>query len=559
MKYSETENFRSFLFFSLFFIYLMGSSLLLRAQLNQGGIPLSFKYAIPSREKSVVMVPAPDLAVMQSEDALKPLPYRYAINLPVDMDIRTHGYWTKATDGSEIWRLEIQCPGAKALTLYFGDFIMPEGGKLFVYNAQRTRCLGAFTSLNNNRDHSFASSLLPGDQLTIEYNSPSSVTQMPGIHISEIAYAYRGLLDPSKSGQDFGESGACEVNINCTEGQQWQKQRRGVARISVKQGLASFWCSGSLINNVKNDHKPYFLTADHCGTGCSAADINRWIFYFDYVSPTCENPHLEPGSRTMTGARLIAHGGNAGESGSDFFLVLLKDNVPDTFNVYYNGWSRSLVPSPSGAGIHHPEGDIQKISTYTTALVPSSWNGHPYDSHWKVVWAQTSNGHGVTEGGSSGSPIFDNTGHVLGTLTGGDSRCGSSTEGLPDYYGKFSYSWDQNGSDSSSVLKYWLDPDNTGTMVLDGQTASANDEQPEVPVKIFPNPFTDVLTLYLNNSPDIITISIYDQLGKCVFISEPGFLNKESLTFNLQVLSQGFYFLKLQGRHTNAVLKIIKQ
>lgn len=542
-----------------FLLFLLTGPACLFAQLNQGGLPLSFIFAIPAEDNPVVVSPSIHRSALQAEDEEKPLPYRYAVNIPVDLDIRTQGNWIKSPDGSNIWRLEIHAPGAQALTLYFDRFNVPAGGKLFVYSPQRTQCLGAFTARNNVEEQVFAISLISGDKLTLEYNADPDTDIIPGIHVSEIAYAYRGVQDLSKGIRDFGQSGACEVNINCSEGQQWQQQRRGVARISIKEGTGSYWCSGSLVNNVRNDKKPYFLTADHCGNGSSSTDLGRWIFYFNYLSPACENPVLEPASRTMTGARLMAHGGNEGATGSDFFLVLLKDNIPDTFGVYYNGWSRVTEPSPSGTGIHHPQGDIQKVSTYTTPLISSNWNGHPYMSHWKTVWTQTLHGHGVTEGGSSGSPIFDNTGHIVGTLTGGDSQCGTGSEDLPDYYGKFSYSWDQNGTDSASILKCWLDPDNTGTMVLSGQATSVDVRTLSIPVEVYPNPFTDCLTLRIINQADSFSASIYDQPGKCVFHLDQEKFNQERIEIDLRGLCKGLYFLKLQGRQTMAVVKIIKQ
>jgi len=544
--------------FFVFILFLAHSSLKLCAQLNEGGLPRSFTFAVPPDEKSVIQIHSPVIFDLQSEDERNPVPYRYAVNLPVDLDIRTTGHWSGVSGGTEIWRLEIFAPGARAMTLYFSDFNIPSGGKLFIYNPQRTLCLGAFTERNHNHERTFASSLLPGERLILEYDEPEGGGALPDIHISEVAYAYRGLPESSKGVRDFGQSGACEVNINCSEGQSWQQQKQGVARVSVKKGFNSYWCSGSLVNNVRNDGKPYFLTADHCGYGTTPADISRWIFYFHYEAPDCSNPALEPAARSMTGASLIAHGGNGGEAGSDFFLVLLKENIPDTFNVYYNGWSREITPSPSGAGIHHPEGDIQKISTYNTPLISSDWNGHPYMSHWKVTWIQTPNGHGVTEGGSSGSPIFDNQGHIVGTLTGGNSQCGAQYENLPDYYGKFSYSWDQNGTDSASVLKYWLDPDSTGIMVLDGQATAIGDLQTLNPIQCFPNPFTDQVNLRQANAGGIISVKIYNQTGQCVYHAEPGQLTGKDIKLDLHPLSPGFYFLKVNGMQFNAVLKIIK-
>ena len=197
----------------------------------------------------------------------------------------------------------------------------------------------------------------------------------------------------------------------------------------------------------------------------------------------------------MTGATLKAHGGNGGETGSDFCLVLLNQGIPDTFNVYFNGWSRKDTTSPSGVCIHHPEGDLKKISTYNKPLITANYNGNPNPCHWEVTWIATSNGHGVTEGGSSGSPLFDNHGRIVGTLTGGDSSCDTADLDLPDYYGKFSWSWDKNGVDSTTRLKDWLDPDNTGVMYLDGIELGIPAHVKTLSVQLFPNPFTDGIRL----------------------------------------------------------------
>jgi len=134
-------------------------------------------------------------------------------------------------------------------------------------------------------------------------------------------------------------------------------------------------------------------------------------------------------------------------------------------NPYYAGWDATGSAPSSSVGIHHPDGDIKKISVDNNLAVSSDFDPdpapYPSNSQWKVVdWDK-----GTTEGGSSGSPLFDdNSQKIIGQLTGGYAACGNSSS---DYYGKFSMSWDY-GSSSSSRLKDWLDPNNTGIQQLDG-------------------------------------------------------------------------------------------
>ncbi len=538
-------------------LFLFISFSRISAQISKGGLPKTFSFSMAPDERGLVTIQSPSLDELNKEDIKSPVPYRFAINIPVDLDIASSGSWAVAPDGTSVWRLTIKAAGALALTLYFNTFKLPEEGNLFIYNPARTKLLGAYTSMNNDAQGSFATELVPGDQLTLEYNIPSWDHSLPGLHLSEIAYAYRGIRGPDKGTNDFGQSGECEVNINCPEGDSWQQQKNGIARISVKQGFSTSWCSGSLINNVRNDQTPYFLTAYHCGEGTTSTDRNKWIFYFNYEASGCPDPIDEPDANTMVGAKLVASSDHGEELGSDFYLLMLKQEIPETWNVYFNGWSRSETPVAPGVGIHHPQGDIQKISTYTASLKPSSWKNQKQLTHWKTKWVETLNGHGVTEGGSSGSPIFDNGGHIVGTLTGGDTSCDSLNS--YDFYGRFSYHWDKNGSDSLEVLKYWLDPDNTNTMTLNGIPLSVENEPLALTIKVIPNPFTDKVTVVIPKSTDNLTLKVRDLMGKEVFKRNYSLSGQDHITVNLEPLAPGIYFLTIDQEKTFRVVKLIKQ
>jgi hypothetical protein len=279
----------------------------------------------------------------------------------------------------------------------------------------------------------------------------------------------------AKSTPEFGSSGSCQVNAACSEGSGWVDQKNAVVRILVKIGPDLGWCTGALVNNVARDCTPYLLSADHCyqddvtGRVTSTSDLNQWVFYFNYESATCTNPANDNGltSHTITGCTFKAASlDTGGNSGSDFVLLKLKVSPPSSYNPYYAGWSNINTPSASGVSIHHPNADIKKISTYTQALTSTSWAGVAADTHWDVLWAATTHGHGVTEPGSSGSPIFDSNKRIVGTLTGGGSDCTALTD--HDQYGKLSYHWTSNGSTANKRLANWLDPANTGAQTLDG-------------------------------------------------------------------------------------------
>ena len=453
-------------------ITIYGANIEVLSQISAGGIPPGFTNPDGDRHLHVYDLPAPDLQLLLKEDSESgkyASPERVGVLLPVYLNPSVAGSWMTLQDGSKQWRLIIRSEGAQKLGLYFSDFYLPENSRFYVYNRERSRLIGAFTMANNHKSRLFATEALTGDVVIVELITDPDQAENLQLTISEVLYGYKN--DEKHLGQ-FGKSGACNVNVNCSEGQNWQDQKRGVMKIHTKIGTGVYRCSGSLINNTNYDYLPYVFTADHCartnaGVYSSEEDLNQWLFFFNYESETCEKPPVEPTHVSMTGASHIASvKGGTVQMGSDFFLVLLNDEVPPVIRPFYNGWSRATTPSQSGFGIHHPSGDIKKISTYSNPLETANWNFYTPNMYWLVRWSETENGHGVTEGGSSGSPLFNSDGLIIGQLTGGQAAC-TNLNG-PDYYGKFSVSWESVGSVPEKQLKPWLDPNNLGVETLRG-------------------------------------------------------------------------------------------
>jgi hypothetical protein len=394
------------------------------AQISNNNTPLSFKLNL--NEKVPVLDLAPpssnEIEKLSKSNGRNGESYKYGISVFTDIDTENNGKWEVLDDGTSIWRLSIRIKGAKALGLYYDAFHLPSTGELFVYNFDKSQIIGGFTNSNNHSSGLFANELIEGEFLTLEYHQKGE--GFPILHINEIAYCFRSVSQMFEA-RDFGDSDGCQVNANCSESDNWQDIKRSACRISVKTGNSYGWCSGAFINNTAQDCKPYILTADHCGHSnnsyASTADLNQWTFYFNYESSECENPSSSPGSQaTMVGASLVANSNQNGSINqtSDFFLVELNSEIPFEYGAFAAGWDRTNTASQSGVSFHHPSGDIKKISTYSSTLSTSAWTGAG-TTHWRVRWAETENGHGVTEGGSSGSPIFNSNGHIIGDLSGG--------------------------------------------------------------------------------------------------------------------------------------------
>ena len=451
-------------------LLISATSCFIQAQVSHGGTPYSIMFNIDNQYQTLSL-DKPDMQKIRQEDAIEksfggPGPWRMGVSVPVNRNMENTGTWTAIEGVGKVWRLALEVKDALALGVYYNDFYLPEGSELFLYNADKRQVIGAYTSDNNPPEKLFATQFIQGDKVILEYFQPNDVKEKARIDISELAYAYRYI--------DFGfrdedDAWYCMIDVACEEGDGWENQIDGVARISIKIGGSYYWCSGSLINNTDNDRTPYFLTASHCGGTASSSDLNQWIFYFNYQASTCGGSGQ--GYNSKTGCVFKAHDPGMADPdipGSDFYLVRINGTIPDSYNVFYNGWNRtnSNEDAPNGVGIHHPAGDIKKISTYSTPLQSSTfWNGQP--THWKLIWAETVNGKSIMQGGSSGSPVFDANGLIMGDLTGGYTS-NSCTNPSPAYYGKMWYSWDQNGNTNSTQLEPWLDPEGTGIEKLPG-------------------------------------------------------------------------------------------
>ncbi len=465
MDNSLPNNFwrRSVICFTAIFMLLF--PIKISAQLSDGGIPETWKQNTISAYETVRMPAINRTALMQEDkiESQKGIPFRFGFPFEVGYSMTNSGTWTTLSDGSKVWRLRIVCAGASSINLTYSQYRVPEGAKFYLYNESRSQWIGAFTHRNNKESMTFSTGLISDENVTLEYYQPSWVTYDGIITIATIVHGYRDIFKEYPLWDDFGTSGSCNINVNCPQGAGYENNKRSVAMILSAGG--SRLCTGSMINNTRQDLTPYFLTANHCLGG-----NDTWLFMFRYESPNCTNID-GPLYYTLSGSTLKAK-----NSASDFALVKINEAPPDSYMVHWAGWSRSDVPPATGVGIHHPDGDIKKISFVSVPFEHDTWSGTPASSHWRTRWSA-----GVTEPGSSGSPIYDQNKRIVGQLHGGPSSCTASDKS--DLYGKTSMSW-AYGTTPETRLKDWLDPDNTGVMFLDGWDPSIGNPDTVAPTTV---------------------------------------------------------------------------
>lgn len=439
---------------------------LLPAQVSEGGVPYSFLNHLPANIHTVTMgfVDVPTLLAEDVDEAQQeiPPPFRFGFPFEVDLGLNNAGTWRELANGDRLWRLRIVSPGAFSINLLYDEFWLPEGAQFFIYNASGSVLIGAFTAANNKAHGKFSTEPVAGNVIILEYYEPVSVQEPGRLHISRVVHAYRNLFGVRGPGgvveENFGDAAQCNKNVNCPEGQPWCKEKRAAVMILLSGGTRL--CSGGIVNNTSQDLTPYLLTAHHCIdrnpndgniSESEESDAEQWMIMFNYESPSCSDVD-GPTNQTVSGTSLIAS-----YDPTDFALLVLSSSPPASYKVHYAGWSRSSTPATSVALIHHPAGDIKKISLDSDS--PWTFGKFWWVRDWDV---------GTTESGSSGAPLFDQNHRVVG------QHRGSTTHPACDpnkgaFSGKVSVSWEGGGTDLTR-LKDWLDPVPTGVTTLDGIT-----------------------------------------------------------------------------------------
>lgn len=494
----------------LSFLWLAG-----QAQISHGGEPLPLYLTKSGAEDWFEEMPAFDVEEELRIDSLNESDlrsgYRFAYKFMTDFSPHNSGTSLILPDGTRVWRLGIRSAGALSINVLFTEYELPEGACVFLYNKDQTHILGAFNHLNNSDLGILPVSPVLGDELIIEYREPSGVDFQGRLTVGEVNHAYRTLKgrEPSDDNPDLH---ACMDPLSCYPEDPYINEKLGRSVVLlIINGISS--CTGVMINNTNNDGTPYLLTASHCiNSNFSITNPEGYtkraesiISFFNYNSVLCDTVIRGTEELSMASTRIRAYNPN-----HDMALLELLEMPPPYYQPYYAGWNISEELTPPYFGIHHPNGSVKRIgwteqqmqiTSYFNSSVPLTSNAHWHISRWTA---------GCTSGGSSGSPLFDSQGKVLGSLTGGRSECDDPKN---DYYYAISKVWDQY--ESGKQLKDFLNPGNTPRLSCEGldpyatdrlscfrlSNVQSNGSPDDTEVKYFPGSTT--IPLFSNNNNGI--------------------------------------------------------
>ena len=427
----------------------------------QQALPKSFSREFQEQYTQKELPQTRQVGVNQSQLAQHQLQHQQSplVSFPVSLSLNSNssGKWFKLKDGSRIWQLRLYQPSAQALAISLEQSEMPNGAYFYFFDPLGKTIIGPITKKDFSENRRLFSGVIPGEELVVEYFEPKGISRSGNFEIFRMDHIYKtanNLGDPR-----FGTSLECHTNINCAAGGDFQNEKLGICRIVMVLEEGIGYCSGNLMNNTAKDQTPYILTGFHCQDGFTPI-YDLWRFDFNFEAEGCGDPDIAPDFQSMTGCVQ-----RAGRQESDMLLLELNEKIPGSYRVFYLGWDRSEVGPSMSTNIHHPFGDIKKITHfYTPATIfnsPINWDNDvqtPARQHFLLSFND-----GTFELGSSGSALLNQEGMVVGHLHGGIASC----EDTKGYFGRFHLDW--TGDETRETrLRDWLDPLNLDSQTLQG-------------------------------------------------------------------------------------------
>jgi hypothetical protein len=439
---------------------------------------------------------------------LKPLiraaydsPVQFAVLVPHAASTTNAGIWSVAGDRAT-WRYAVQVPTAVSLSFHATGSSLPESATLVVRGAKTTTSYGA-RDLHRGE---LWSRIHPGEALQLTLTVAAADRSKVVLNIISLQAGYRslgaGVEDHPYYRRLMAQANAATGNASCVTNYECQvtPSNSPLAAATVALVIGNLYqCSGVLINDVPGDNTPYVLTARHCETGQlgggNAGAASTVTVYWDATSAcgaTLGSLYDGQAIVTQTGAQTRVEQ-------QDAWLIEL-DASPVATDAQFAGFDASGGAVQGGYTIHHAEGhDKQYVGWYSqaaTVQLPGSDFGVGYLSNfWETV-----NQIGNIGPGASGSGLFDQSNHLVGSLTFGRRTSDPSgyeacpitpippvpngSNGVADFT-SFAAVWNSTADTTSTTggatLKSMLDPANTGTVVVASQPAavvtfSANEE-----------------------------------------------------------------------------------
>ncbi len=360
---------------------------------------------------------------------------RASANLPALPAARDLAW--RATDGGQAARMALTTPQAAAVRVALdlagapGDLEM-----VFFGSADPARLVGPIRVADiADRTTPWWSPLTAGDTQTVEFFwSGAGDASRLGLRATGVSHLFTGPDSAfRKDTRDIGRAGACNVDIACSplaSSSAFRDAASAVAEMVFMDAGVTIECSGTLLNDTDTTTQvPWFFSANHCFDNDSppyktasqmqtVANTLNTLWFFE--ASACNSGTVSASYRQLSsGARYLYS-----DLTSDVLFLRLNGEPPQ--GAFYAGWDANALAAGSPVlTIHHPQGDLKKVSQGTMTGFSTPGVGGGSNTFLRISWSS-----GTTEAGSSGAGLFtaSGSGYALrGALWGGTALCTNTT------------------------------------------------------------------------------------------------------------------------------------
>jgi V8-like Glu-specific endopeptidase len=370
-----------------------------------------------------------------------------SVSVNIDFSDLRYGA-TRSSKAGVIWTGAAESAAATAMRIHFTSFNLPPGTELYIYNSGG-EAFGPYTGAGPLGTGDFWSNTVSGPMVVIQLHHVGSAESLHNVRfeIAELGHIGPKFLQPFMQSQAktiCPDNAHCIEDASCHSTSATNNAKDAVAHMQWVQGAWIYMCSGGLVADTIASETPYFLTANHCLSRAKPAESLEC--YFQYATSSCGGACYDP---VGTCPRTLGASVLATNKTGDYTLLQLSETPPS--GSYYLGWSTTAVAYSGGTDLYrisHPSGSPQAYSEHIVDDTVDPCAGWPRGS-----WIYSTDVVGATEGGSSGSPVLNSNGDIVGQLTGG---CGYNLDDVCDYENN----WTVDGAFASyyPAVEPWLDP-----------------------------------------------------------------------------------------------------
>jgi hypothetical protein len=416
-------------------------------------------------------------------------PVQFAVLVPHAVSTSAGGSWSTA-GGRATWSYAVQVPTAISLSFHATGSSLPESAVLLVRGAKTT---ASYRRRDLHRGELW-SRIQPGEALEFALTVPVVDRSKVLLNVVSLQAGYRslgsGVADHPYYRKLQARNAAASSNTSCITNYQCKITASNTPPGAATVGLIvgnQYQCTGVLINDVPGDNTPYVLTARHCENGQLGGgnpDAASTVTVYWNATYPCNGglgSLYDSGIPTQTGAQTEVEQ-------QDAWLIQLDVN-PVVNDAQLAGFDASGGAVQGGYTIHHAEGNDKQFTAWFGLAASVQQNDVLGSKYLSNFW-ETVNQTGNIGPGASGSGLFDQNNHLVGSLTlGRDSADPSGygacpvnpppvpngTNGAADFT-SLAAIWNSISDTSSSTgartLKSILDPANTGTLAVPSMTVA---------------------------------------------------------------------------------------